>query len=278
MNARSSSGSVYTLRGDGTEDQRVRVQAINLRKHSAALLEQVDLPLGASAIDLGCGPCGALDVLSERVGTGGRVIGVDIDSGSVDAARAFAEERRLGNVKIVRADARDTGLASSSYDLVHTRLLLVNISSPEQVVEEMARIVRPGGWVVVMEPDSGLQLCHPAHSGLRRLTELLGTAYQLDGADLNLGRRLPHLLATAGLAEVAVEARADVCPPGHAQRSVIPDLVQNMRAKILARGLIDERELGRLDCAARLHLDDPETLSIPVMYFLARARKPVWAA
>jgi SAM-dependent methyltransferase len=274
MNAQVSSPRAYTLTNGQAEERRLRAQATHLREHTVGLLESVTLPERANAVDLGCGPGGALDLLSERVGPEGHVIGLDIDARNVAFAQAFAKRQRLSNVHVARADARNTRLAGSSYDLVHARFLLVNISSPEQVVGEMARLVRPGGWVAVMEPDGGLGVCEPPHRGLDRLTELLAAAYRQAGADLYLGRRLPSLLATAGLVDIGMQARARALPHGHAQRLVIPNLVQNMRATILERRLIDEPELERLDRAARLHLDDPATLSMPVTYFLTWARKP----
>jgi hypothetical protein len=52
------------------------------------------------------------------------------------------------------------------------------------------------------------------------------------------------------------------------------DLILNIRHRILAQGLIDQRELDRLDRDARGHLEDPDTIIVPVTYFLAWARKP----
>ncbi len=158
--------------------------------------------------------------------------------------------------------------------MVHARLLLVNIPRPDEVVAEMARLVRPGGWVAVIEPDVALRACYPPHPGLEQLTELLVTIARRGGADPYIGRRLPHLFATAGLINLGIQARADVCPPQHPQRVVCLDLVQNIRHRIPAQGLIDERELDRLDRNARRHLGDPDTLIVPVTYFLTWARKP----
>ena len=255
-----------------------RPQAEHLREHTKALLDPIALAPEARVLDLGCGRGGALDLLSELAGPSGCVVGLDQDATSLAAARALVRERELGNVEIVQADARATGLPRSSFDLVHVEMLLVNLPAPEQVVEEIARLVKPGGWVAAMEPDHALRVCYPPHPALQRLCGLLAMAHRQDGADSYVGRRLPHLLATAGMADIAVEARAPVYPPGHPQRTLCPDLVRNLRPRILRWGLIDERELDRLDHAARLHLDDPETLSVPVTYFVARARKPAWAA
>ena len=43
---------------------------------------------------------------------------------------------------------------------------------------------------------------------------------------------------------------------------------------LMEMGLTDERELDELDAAARKHFEDPDTLVMPGLYFLAWARKP----
>ena len=100
----------YTLYSNDAEHRRLRTQAHNLRAHTNTLLDATDLTHASSAIDLGCGPGGALDLLAERVGADGKVIGVDFDAGGVAAAREFADERELTNVEVIQADARHTQL------------------------------------------------------------------------------------------------------------------------------------------------------------------------
>jgi len=266
-------GETYTLDSSPGEPNRLREQLAALRAHSTALLDRVDLRPGGNAVDLGCGPAGILDLLSARAGPSGHVTGVDKDNGHAAAARAFAREHALANVQILQADARRTGLPSATFDLVHTRLVLVNINRPAEVVAEMARLAKPGGWVAALEADI-LGLCFPPDAAVDRLTELLMTGYRHVGADPQLGRRLPHLFRGAGLTEIGVEARTDVYPVGHPQRTVLIDLLRAMRPRIAARKLDTGGELDALDAAARRHLADPDTLTVPVTYFLAWARKP----
>ena len=161
----------YALGSSPAERDRLRRQADDLRPHSVTLLDQLGAMPGWSAIDLGCGPGGVIELLSARVGPGGRVTGLDFDPGHVSLARALAADRGLANVKIMQADARRTGLPSSSFDLVHARLLLVNIPEPAQVVAEMARLARPGGWVASQEADV-IALCHPPLAAWDRLAEI----------------------------------------------------------------------------------------------------------
>ena len=147
--------SVYALGSSPAERDRLRRQSEELRAHSAALLDWVGVERGWNAVDLGCGPSGTIDLLAERVGPDGHVTGLDVNPANVALAREFADEHGLANVDIAEGDARRTGLPPSSFDLAYARTLLVTIPDPAAVVSEMARLVRPGGWIAVMEPDGG---------------------------------------------------------------------------------------------------------------------------
>src|SRR5262249_3153654 len=55
----------YTLGGGAVEQDRLRGQADDLRPHSEALFAGLGVGPGWSALDLGCGPCGKLDLLAD---------------------------------------------------------------------------------------------------------------------------------------------------------------------------------------------------------------------
>lgn len=266
--------TVYSLGSSQGESARLQRQADELASVSAELLDRVGLRPGQSAIDLGCGPRGVLDLLAERVSPGGRVVGLDADPVLTALAGDCAAERGLEGVQMVTGDARRTGLPSGSFDLVHTRTLLINIPEPVEVVAEMVRLARPGGWVASMEYDMEYALCYPPHPAFARLGELFTVAFARNGADPCIGRRLPELFREAGLADVAVEARAPVYPSGHSRRTIRADLVRSMRPHVLEMGLASEAELDELDAAARAHLNDPRTVTISALMFLAWGRKP----
>jgi ubiquinone/menaquinone biosynthesis C-methylase UbiE len=266
--------AVYALGRDAAESARLHRQSDELRPDSIALLDRVAIGPGRSAIDLGCGPRGIIELLAERVSPGGRVAGLDADPAHIAMAREFARQRGLGNVDIVAADARRTGLPSGSFDLVHARTLLITVPEPAAVVAEMVRLARPGGWVASLEPDTEFSLCYPGHPAWDRLGEIFRAAFTRNGADPFIGRRLTEMYRQAGLQDVQAEVRAPTYPPGHTRRTIRPDLVRSMRPAILEAGLADERELDELDRTVRQHLDDPRTLSLHGLYFLAWGRKP----
>jgi ubiquinone/menaquinone biosynthesis C-methylase UbiE len=274
---------VYALGADTDETARLQRQSEELQPEARALLgrlRELGLRPGQTAIDLGCGPRGILDLLAEAVGPdgpsgrGGRVVGLDADPAHVAAARQYAASRGFANVEVLAGDARHTGLPAESFDLVHTRTLLVTIPEPAEVVAEMVRLARPGGLVASQEADAEFSICYPPLPEWDRLWSLFHASFPRAGADLRLGRRLPELFREAGLTDVGATVYASCYPAGHSRRTVIPDLVRSLHPVILSLGLAGERELADVDAAVRAHLADPRTLIMPHLLVTAWGRKP----
>jgi ubiquinone/menaquinone biosynthesis C-methylase UbiE len=266
--------SVYSLGSSIGESERLKRQADELAFESESLLDRVQLRPGDSAIDLGCGPRGIIEMLHARVSPGGRVVGLDSEPAHVAMASELVASASLDDVEIVEADARSTGLPAGSFDLVHARTLLVTVPEPAEVLVEMVRLARPGGWVASLEPDAEHSIYYPRHNVLDRLRELFVVAFTRNGADPLIGRRLGQLYRQAGLEHVGLEARAGLYPPGHSRRTIAADLLRAIRPQILALGAADEAELDSLDTTIREYLDNPDVVAIPNLTFLAWGRKP----
>ena len=128
-------------------------------------------------------------------------------------ARRYARELGLANVEVVTADARRTGLPGG-FDLVHARTLLITIPGPAEVLGEMVRLAKPGGWVASQEPDVEQALCYPALPAFDRMREIFRVSFGRSGADLHVGRRLTELYRQAGLTDIEVAVHAPAYPAG----------------------------------------------------------------
>ena len=144
----SRTSVTYALGRDTAEAERLRRQTTELQSLAAEFLDRVGAAEGQSVIDVGCGPRGILELLAERVGPRGRVVGLEVDPVHVAMAQELVAEQGLTNVEVIQADAH-TGLPPASFDVAHARTVLVNVPDPGAVLAEMTRLVRAGG-----SPDS----------------------------------------------------------------------------------------------------------------------------
>ena len=264
----------YLLGHSAAEQERLRQQPKQLEPEARWLLDQLGIQPGWRAIEIGCGPQGVLDLLAQRVGPEGTVLGLDTSGDAVRLARAFVAEHGLANVEVVQGDGKATGLPRASFDVAHARLVLVNVPEPERVVAELAALVRPGGVVALHEADWSAHGCEPPLPAWTRLQQAFEAYSRANGIDLRVGRRTPALLRAAGLADVQVRPVIHLYPPGHPRRPIFPQFVENVRERLVGRGLLGDGELGDLLASVRAHLDDPDTLVISHLFFQAWGRRP----
>ena len=264
----------YLLGRSQAEEARLRKQVEELEGEARWLLGQLDIQPGARAIDLGCGPRGILDLLSERVGPAGHVVGLEKSEQFVELAREFVSTRHLGNVEVLQGDAKATGLPRGSFDVGHARLVLVNVPEPERVIAELVALVRPGGMVASHEADYLPHICHPPSPAWNRLFEVYEAYSRANGIDLFVGRKTYRMLRDAGIVDLQVKPVIHVYPHGHNRRTIFWDFIQNVRDRIVTQGLLGAAQLTDLMNALKAHLEDPGTLVVSHLFFQVWGRKP----
>jgi len=99
----------YLLGHSANEEERLRRQPQELAPDSRRLLDQLDIRPGDRAIDIGCGPQGILDLLSERVGARGRGVGLERSESTIHLARQFIAEHDLRNIEVLQRHLDDPG-------------------------------------------------------------------------------------------------------------------------------------------------------------------------
>jgi ubiquinone/menaquinone biosynthesis C-methylase UbiE len=113
-----------------------------------ALIELVPEEADARWLDVACGPGVISRALARRVG---EVNGVDLTPAMVEEAERRSREEGIDSVSFALGDATALDFADGSFDGAITRLSLHHVPAPGRVVSEMARVVRPGGWVVISD-------------------------------------------------------------------------------------------------------------------------------
>jgi SAM-dependent methyltransferase len=217
---------------------------------------------------------GVLHLLVERVGPAGRVVGLDREPRMVEYGRQLAERRGL-QIDVIEADATATGLPDESFDLVHARTLLLNVSNPVEILAEMVRIAKPGGVVALQEPDAAAWGCDPPHPAFEILRAAIVDAYRDTGKDFNIGRRIARMLRGSGLSDVQVRATARVTQVGEYYQTFLLSMAGLARDAIVNAGLLSADELDTHSAALRAHLEIPGTLTIQPVMWQAWGHPPV---
>jgi SAM-dependent methyltransferase len=102
---------------------------------------------------------------------------------------------------LTAGDALRLPFANNIFAAVLCHYLLLWVSDPGAALEEMLRVTRPGGAVMALaEPDYGGRIDYPEE--LAGLGNLQAIALQHQGADPELGRRLPELFHNAGFERI----------------------------------------------------------------------------
>ncbi len=102
---------------------------------------------GGAVLEVGVGTGLALD----RYGPDLQVTGIDFSEAMLDKARARVRDRRLAHVRQLRQmDARRLDFADASFDTVAAMHVLSVVPEPARVMAEIARVLRPGGEVVIV--------------------------------------------------------------------------------------------------------------------------------
>lgn len=112
------------------------------------LLELAELGPGEKVLDIACGTGLVTLPAATAVGPDGAVVGTDISDVMVLRLREAAAERGLPQVTAERMDAEDLRLPEGAFDVALCALGLMYVPDPRKALQEMRRVLRPGGRAV----------------------------------------------------------------------------------------------------------------------------------
>ena len=113
-------------------------------------VERAQVGPGSDALDICCGTGDLALELRRRIGPDGRVVGSDFSEPMLELARRKSGDQGLA-VEFGWADALDLPYGDHSFDAVTIGFGARNLADLEKGLGEMARVLRPGGKLVILE-------------------------------------------------------------------------------------------------------------------------------
>ena len=221
--------------------------------------ERARIGTGSTVLDVGCGFGLETLRLARLVQPGGKVVGIDKSAAFIKEAQVRAGQAKLA-VEFQVADAESLPFADATFDVARAERVLVYLPEPKRALEEMRRVMRPGGSVTAIEPDFATNAINlPDRALVRRILD-----HECD-ANIPHGwlvRDLLGLMQDIGLRDVEIDTRIVVFTPDLAAAYFTETGRTAQSAGVTDTGEFDHwaaaiedlRQRGRLFCSIGYYL------------------------
>jgi SAM-dependent methyltransferase len=224
------------------------------------LLDLLGVAPGARALEVGCGNGSVSAWLADRVGSGGRVVAVDLD---------LSLTSEVSGVEFRQADILAGPVAPADFDVVTCRAVLHHVGDVARAVANMIGSARPGAAVLLIEPDFlPVRVAEPP--AVRDFWQGWLAWSREQGIDYFLGRRLPQLLSAAGLTDVAATAETVLYNGGSPWAAYWQQTIGQLRARLQDSGKLQGESIDNfLACCS-----DPRWWTQTIAFTAAHGRTP----
>ncbi|MEZ5560246.1 MAG: methyltransferase domain-containing protein [Pseudomonadales bacterium] len=218
--------SFYTEHWKDIEDERVAryEKMFQWRDGQRALVAQAEIGPGHRVLDVGAGPGFFAMGLAQLVKPGGRVDGVDINRRFV----ADATERAAGRDDLAFHHVQDHVLPfpDATFDRVVCKNVLEYVPDLVASLDEIKRVLKPGGRVHVIDSDWGFVVVEPwGKETVDRFFAAAAPAFR----EPYIGRRVPGALAGRGFGDIRVSVMPIVDREGSGM-GVLTNMVSYIRS------------------------------------------------
>jgi ubiquinone/menaquinone biosynthesis C-methylase UbiE len=157
-----------------------------------AYMSEIELPPGASALEIGCGTGAVSRALVESL----KLAVTGLDPSPILVARARELGKHLPGLTFMQGDGRSLHLADATFDLVVFHTTLCHIPNPDVALREAYRVLRPDGWLAVFDGDYMTTTVAISDADpLQRLVDAMVANFVHDPW---LTRRLPKMCESVG--------------------------------------------------------------------------------
>ncbi|CAH1200368.1 2-methoxy-6-polyprenyl-1,4-benzoquinol methylase, mitochondrial [Paenibacillus allorhizoplanae] len=235
--------------GFESEVERLKLQATMGWTKEFRNLQLYGLENGMRIIELGSGPGFVTEQLVNSL-PDSQITALEIDETLLNKAKKLLDNVPLSRLQFVQSSVYDTGLPDQSFDFAIARLLFLHLHNPLLAAQEIYRVLKPGGKLVIIDVDDGIfgafnPDIHALPSVLKKVADYVAEK----GGNRHIGRSLPRLLKNAGYIDVDIDAiiqHSDILGiEGFKRRLDI-----NRFAVFFKNGIINKQEYDQLEEAS----------------------------
>lgn len=136
--------------------KRLEVRGVHpfFQRALADYLDAMNIDAAGAVLDLGCGTGLVARAIARRAKFAGQITGIDLSPYLAEQAKHLAATEGLSSCTTFRAgDTRSLELGDGAFDAVIAHTLLSHVDRPLAVLQEAARVTRPGGQIAIFDGD-----------------------------------------------------------------------------------------------------------------------------
>ncbi len=230
---------IFENSSDAAELERLQMLEEVFDDRSRQWLLSAGPLLGRRCLEVGAGAGSIAAWMATEVGSGGAVVAVDTN------ARFL---RRLPReVRVIEDALGAVALPAESFDLVHARYVLIHNANPGGILNAMLQALKPGGALVLEEPDFSAATAFtgpPNLSGaFENVKRAIGKTFSDRGMDYAFGSGLPRLVGERPARLVSMEYDCPVVAGGADLARMMRLSALSLRDKYLATGLATHADI-----------------------------------
>ena len=191
--------------GDESMARNLAHQAQAIWPQEQRLFDRYGLEGPVRILDLGCGTGEITRRLAQRY-PHATLLGIDILEANLARARAMGDGG--GRIAYAQGDAFSLQCGDAGFDLVVCRHMSQAVPDFPQVLAEITRVLKPGGWLHLLSEDYGMlhfPATDPAFDPDRFWNANAVAFMRSIGCDGRIGRHTPALLERAGYGDIALD-------------------------------------------------------------------------
>jgi SAM-dependent methyltransferase len=241
------------------EPQRLKLLEDYADPTTVRRLGEVGLAAGWRCLEVGAGRGSVAAWLSRQIGPSGHVTALDLDTSLLTWLEA-------PNLDVLEGDVLEIEFPEDSFDLIHTRLVLMHLPERRRAIERMVSWLRPGGWLVSEELD---WMAIQADQDMDRIAIFRAFRDGLPSIDFECGRALLDEFAGVGMVDTTADVRLDVVHGGTPRAQWDQLSMLALSDEVLEAGTATVEQID----AHIAKLDDPEYRTFGWAWVGARGRR-----
>ena len=208
--------------------------------HNDSIFHKDDLILEA-----GCG-VGAQTKIIVAKNSDSNFISVDISQESITEAERLIKSLGIKNVEFKQGDVYNLPFKDETFDSVIICFVLEHLHNPKLALNELKRVLKPGGTLIAIEGDHGSTFFFPDSKSAHLAIDCQIQIQRQSGGNPNIGRELYPLLISIGLSNIKVSPRmvyVDASRPQLVEgfiKNTFTSMIEGIGDKAIQRGIIDK--------------------------------------